>query len=357
MKKIDLDYFKNNIASEKILDLGQANKKVIDGILLDDLDISTQKISSKKFTNCEWSNVSAIATEFTNVEFNNCKFKESTFQNSKFVNVTFNNCTLFATRFYNSDFIKVKFNKSKIVDNKLDFFKGFSSLKQASVEFIDSELVNLTFNKSSGHFIFINSKFLDTNSSKLLAPSSIRFENSTIENSDFSNSTLTSFTLKNTEIKDSKMNDATVDEITIDDSTIAFAIAGTKINTFIARNIKGKKLALGRSTINKLTISGCDKMEKISLSKTQFNELTISDCKNTYLKASNSKGNKISIRNSEFDIAKFKGFFSKELIFSNMIIKKQADFENAIVDESQITNFSIKSGSKVNMNGTNINFQ
>jgi len=48
MKKIDLDYFKNNIASEKILDLGQANKKVIDGILLDDLDISTKEKEKKE---------------------------------------------------------------------------------------------------------------------------------------------------------------------------------------------------------------------------------------------------------------------------------------------------------------------
>jgi hypothetical protein len=136
-----------------------------------------------------------------------------------------------------------------------------------------------------------------------------------------------------------------------------FAMAGTKINRFNAQNIKGEKLSLGRSTVNKLTIRGCDTIEKISLSKTSYNELTISDCTNTYLRASDSKGEKMLIRNSSFEIAKFDDSISKNLIFTNVVISKQANFENAMVDESQIANLQIKSGSKVNMTGTNINFK
>jgi uncharacterized protein YjbI with pentapeptide repeats len=215
MKTIDLTYFKENIATGQLTDLVQSNKKELNNIRIENLDVSTQKIVSKTFNNCEWVKVNAVATEFINVEFNDCKFKDSSFQNSKFINVTFNNCKILSTRFYNSDFIKVKFNDSKIADNKLDFFKGFSLLKKADVEFNNSELINLTFNKSSGKFVFNNSKFLDTNSSKLLAPSSLSFNDSVIENSDFSTSTLTSFTLKNSEVKDSKMNGATVDKVII----------------------------------------------------------------------------------------------------------------------------------------------
>ena len=46
----------------------------------------------------------------------------------------------------------------------------------------------------------------------------------------------------------------------------------------------------------------------------------------------------------------------KNLILNKVSITEDASFNGALAEESLITNFSIKKGSKVNMAGTNIKF-
>ncbi|MFV1985316.1 MAG: hypothetical protein ACC657_17345, partial [Thiohalomonadales bacterium] len=70
----------------------------------------------------------------------------------------------------------------------------------------------------------------------------------------------------------------------------------------------------------------------------------------------NAKGERIQLSHMQVGEANFSTIMVKELVLTDFSIIDNANFNNALAKESQVSNFKIKSGAKIKMDGTNINF-
>jgi uncharacterized protein YjbI with pentapeptide repeats len=190
----------------------------------------------------------------------------------------------------------------------------------------------------------------------LKAGSKVLIEDSKIgPNSQFDHSNILSFTMRNSTVIDSKMNNATVDEIIIEDTKMDFPIADGKINKIQMRAVD--QIKLGGSKINSLFIDDCKDNYGVYLYDIIFKSIIINNCPTEKMDISDAKGEKLNIRKMDTINADFSKLVVKELTMNDITINSKADFSGALAEESVVTNFSIKQGSKVNMDGTNIKFQ
>jgi hypothetical protein len=134
-----------------------------------------------------------------------------------------------------------------------------------------------------------------------------------------------------------------------------FPIANGTLNKVTMRNVNS--VILGKSTIKSLIIEDCMDNSDILLFRTTFKTISIRNCPTDKISFRKSKGEKISINDMQIRNAVFGNLATKELIMNNITINGKADFSGALAEESVVTNFNIKQGTKVSMDGTNIKFQ
>jgi len=319
--------------------------------LIKEHDISDTTLLKGSFINTNWDDVVYQNSIISNVLFKDGDMYDISFADSTLTNVVFENMEMEKAEFINAKLINVTFKNCKIVDSEI------RNLRASKILIEDSELQDVSFYQSELDVTIKNTKIHEQGEFiSLKAGSKVLIEDSFIgPYSSFDSSNLSSFTVKNSVIKRAKMNDATVDEIVIEDTKMFFPIANGTINKIKIRNVN--YIELGQSKINSLTIEECKEDSDLLLAEMQFKSISIRNCPAESLVFGDSKGDKISISNMQIKSAEFDNLIVKELIMNNISINSNADFSGALAEESLVTNFNIKAGTKVNMEGTNIKFQ
>jgi uncharacterized protein YjbI with pentapeptide repeats len=324
----------------------------LDNVLISKESISKSTIIGAEFKNTYWDDSFAQNATISNSIFSGGIMHDTSFADSTLTNVIFENMKMEKAEFINARLINVTFKNCKIFDSEI------RNLRTSTINIENSELTNVSFFESELNITIKNTKIHEQGDFLgLKAGSKVLIEDSLIgPYSEFDFSKLQSFTVKNSVIKNSKMNDATVDEILIENTKMDFAMAGGTFNNIRMRNNKNF-ISIGRSKFTSLLIDECNDDFGISLRKTIFKTVSIRNCPSEIINASNAKGEKFQISNSNIGEAKFNGLIVKELILNDVNITKIANFEYTMAEDSLLTNFKIKSGSKVNMTGTNIKFE
>jgi len=323
----------------------------LNNVIIKNESISKSTINGAEFINTDWDDSFAKETLISNTIFKDGDIYDTSFARSTLTNVTFEGMDLDKIEFVNAKLINVTFKKCRIQNS------NFSFLHMSKVLFEDTEMKDISFYQSEVDLTFKRVNVHQSgNFRKLKTGSKITIEDSFIgNNSEFDYSNLVSFTVKNSTIENSKMNNAIVDEIIIEDTEMDFPIANSTLNKVRMRAINLVKL--GGSKINTLMIEDCKENRGINLYDTVFKSISIRNCPTEEMDISDAKGEKLQITQMDILKADFSKLFVKELKMNNITISRKADFSAAMAEESLVTNFSIKAGAQVKMDGTNIKFQ
>ncbi len=320
--------------------------------LIKEHDISDTTLLKGSFINTNWDDVVYQNAIISNVLFKDGDMYDISFADSTLTNVVFDNMVIEKAEFINAKLINVTFKNCKIFDSEI------RNLRTSKIIIENSQLQKVSFFESELDITIKNTKIHEQGEFLgLKAGSKILIEDSLIgPYSEFDHSNLLSFIVRNSVIKNSKMNNSTVDEIVIENTKMDFALSGGTFNTVKLINNE-EFVSLGRAKFNSLIIDDCKDDFGISLRKTAFKTISVRSCPFEIINVSKAKGEKLSISSSNIREAKFNNLAVKELILNNVKITNIANFSGALAEESKLTNFSIKSGTKINMEGTNIKFQ
>jgi len=323
----------------------------LENVLIKKLSISKSTIVGAEFKNTVWDDSFAQNTIISNTVFSGGRIFDTSFADSTLTNVTFDNVEMDMVEFVNASLINVTFKNCTIINSEI------RNLKASTVRIENSELVKVTFFQSILKIDIIDSKIHEQGEFLGLKPgSSINIAGSFIgPYSDFTSAKLTSFTVKNSELKRTKLNSANVDKVVITDSKLDFAMAHSTFNTVHFSNVDN--IVVGDSNVTSLTIENCKDNGDVTLSKSRFKTISIRDCPLLLLDARDAKGEKLTLTGMEIKNIDFSNFVVKDLIFTNVRMTENVNFINAQAQETQMTNVSISKGARVNMSGTNINFQ
>jgi len=319
--------------------------------LIKDHDISDTTLLKASFVNTHWEDVVYQDAIITNVTFKGGSLNDISFSDSILTNVVFEDMSIEQAEFTNARLINVLFKSCKLTNS------NFENLQSSKVIFDNSDLNEISFFQSQLDITISNSKLFESGSFiGLKTGSKIAIMKSLIgPNSEFDKSNLISFTAIDSTFVDAKMNFATIDELVIKNSELDFPIASGDFNKVRLENIKDSIL-LGLSKINTLTIEDCQEDIDINLLESKFKNIAIRNCLVSELNISDAYGEKIHLSQIKASDVDLSSLIVKEMILTDFTITDSANFQGALAEESQVTNFKIKTGAKVIMDGTNIKF-